>query len=188
MKIGLDFDGVIADCGKLKSESAKKLYKVDIPPEKFKIELVVEQNILTLEQYRHLQKQIYETTELGICMEPVRDAFNYIERLQHQGNNLKIVTSRNPSGCAIAQAWLKRHSVSLPICGVGNGIPKTTACQGLDVYVDDDLDKLEPLSNIVRYRFLFSQGYNEHVQTNRTASRVANWRELYCRIRDITMI
>ena len=41
MKIGLDFDGVISDCGKLKSDSAKKLYGVDIPSAKFKKEIVV---------------------------------------------------------------------------------------------------------------------------------------------------
>jgi len=36
MKIGLDFDGVISDCGKLKSDGAKKLYGFDIPSAKFK--------------------------------------------------------------------------------------------------------------------------------------------------------
>ena len=60
MKIGLDFDGVISDCGDLKSKGAKILYGVDIPPEKFKKELVVGQGILTLEQYANLQKQIYQ--------------------------------------------------------------------------------------------------------------------------------
>jgi len=70
MRIGLDFDGVISDCGKLKSEGAMKLYRVNISPERFKKELVVDAGVLTLEQYRNLQKQIYGTREIGLTMSP----------------------------------------------------------------------------------------------------------------------
>jgi hypothetical protein len=36
MKIGLDFDGVVTDCGKLKEGGVRGLYGVDIPASKFK--------------------------------------------------------------------------------------------------------------------------------------------------------
>ncbi|MEK7660150.1 MAG: hypothetical protein AAB343_03020 [Patescibacteria group bacterium] len=49
MKIGIDFDGVVADCGRLKTLGAKELYGVDIAPEKFKKEIVVGEGILTSE-------------------------------------------------------------------------------------------------------------------------------------------
>lgn len=56
MKIGLDFDGVISNCGMLKQDGAKKLYGVDIPSGKFKKKFVIEKGLLTAEQYRDLQK------------------------------------------------------------------------------------------------------------------------------------
>ena len=71
MRIGLDFDGVISDCGQLKSHGAKILYGVEIPPEKFKKELIVGARILTAEQYKHLERQIYDTREIGLTMLPV---------------------------------------------------------------------------------------------------------------------
>ncbi len=35
MKIGLDFDGVIANYQQLKSDAAKRMYGLDIPPSNF---------------------------------------------------------------------------------------------------------------------------------------------------------
>ena len=81
MKIGLDFDGVISDCGRLKSDGAKRLYGLNISPEKFKTEIVVGQGLLTLEQYRNLLKQIYGTRGIGLLMQEVEGAVGYTKRL-----------------------------------------------------------------------------------------------------------
>lgn len=79
---------------------------------------------------------------------------------------------------------LKRE-VNIRITGVGLN-SKSDACRGLDVYVDDDLDKLEYLVGIVDHRFLFSWEYNKHLTTKDIASRVTSWRELYSRISDLS--
>lgn len=68
MRIGLDFDGVITNCGQLKSNTAYDLYGLTIPPEKFKREFVINEGYLSLEQYRHLQQIIYGTLEIGLLM------------------------------------------------------------------------------------------------------------------------
>ena len=107
MKIGLDFDGVISDAGQLKSDGAKRIYGVDIPPEKFKTEIVVGQGLLTFEQYKNLQKQIYGTRDLGLLMKPVDNVREYCDKLLVDGHELKIITSRGQLESEIANEWMK---------------------------------------------------------------------------------
>jgi uncharacterized HAD superfamily protein len=180
MRIGLDFDGVISDCGRLKSQGAKILYGVEIPPEKFKKELVVDTGILTLEQYRHLQKQIYGTREIGLTMLPVGGVLEFVPKLQQEGYDLMVVTSRDEAESEIAREWMKQKNIELKLVGVSGGVSKTDACRGLDVYIDDDLDKLEPLVGVVPNRFLFSWGYNQHIEVPPTiAQRIQSWEHFY---------
>lgn len=186
MKIGLDFDGVISDCGRLKSDGAKQIYGVEIPPEKFKKELVVDTGILTLEQYRHLQKQIYGTREFGFLMEPVKGVLEFIPRLQRDGHKLKIVTSREEKELHIAREWMTNYGLEIQLISSGVRMSKADACKGLDVYIDDDLDKLEPLVNIVPYRYLFSWGYNKHMEIpSEVAQRINSWNAFYEEVRGL---
>lgn len=189
MKIGLDFDGVIADCGRLKSEAALKLYGVEISPDNFKKELVIEDGLLTLIQYRDIQQQIYGTRELGLLLTPVSGAFDYLPQLT-KDHQVQIVTSRGEAEVAIAQEWLSKHVSGLEIdfVSVGYGNSKADALKGFKVFVDDDLDKLEPLVGVVPHRFLFSWGYNRHISEGNVAQRVESWAELYQRVSSIANI
>lgn len=177
MKIGLDFDGVISDCGKLKSDAAKNLYGLDIPPEKFKKEIVIGEGHLTADQYRDLQKTIYGTREVGFLMEPVAGMLEGIPQLIALGHTLLIVTSRGEVELEIAKEWSVNQGLTLDFIGVGYGVSKASACAGLDIYIDDDLDKLEPLVEIVPHRFLFSWGYNSHIDVRTVAKRIGSWKE-----------
>ena len=62
---------------------------------------------------------------------------------------------------------------------MGYGKSKDPAVKDFDMFVDDDLDKLEQLMDIVPHRYLFSWGYNEHVDETDIAKRVSSWEELY---------
>ncbi len=185
MIIKLDFDGVFSDCGKLKSEGAKKLYGIDIPPEKFKKEFIINGGILSSEQHRELQKHIYENMEIGMLMEPVSGVLECVPKLQNEGHEIGIVTSRNELSKIVAEEWLKMHKLKIPMIGVGKDADKTDACRGADVFVDDDLDKLEPLINIVPNLFLFRHGYNKHIILPKTIKETNNWEELYHQITGI---
>ncbi len=177
MKIGLDFDGVISNCGKLKSDGARKLYGVEISPDDFKKELVVGKGILTSEQYRNLQRQIYDNREIGLSMVPVDGVLEFVPRLQMEGYDLTVVTSRRE--LEIPNEWSKLHGLHLNMVGVGEG-SKAGACSGLDVYIDDDLDKLELLVGIVPNRYLFSWGYNRHIDIpENVAKRIESWKQFY---------
>jgi uncharacterized HAD superfamily protein len=186
MRIGLDFDGVIADCGRLKSETALRLYGVQIPPADFKKELVISRGLLTLEQYRAMQKLIYETVEAGMKAMPVPEALTYLKPLTKQ-HHVQIITSRTENGTEVARQWLALQDPGLEIefTSVGPQNSKAEAVNGYDIYVDDDLDKIEPLVEVVPHRFLLSWGYNQHVQEGSIAQRVGSWTDLYKRIAEI---
>ncbi len=103
MEIGLDFDGVISDCGRLKSAAAKIFYGVDLPPERAKKELIIEDGIITLEQYRELQNLIYSKRDLFDLMEAVDGVPEFLPRLQQEGHNVRVVTSRDGEQLDIAK-------------------------------------------------------------------------------------
>lgn len=185
MKIGLDFDGVIINQGKLKADGAKKLYDVDIPPAQFRRELVVGRGLLTVEQYRKLQENIYGMFEGMELMEPVKDVLVYLPWLIVQGHAMLVITSRNEEGLCSAKEWSAQQGLLLDFVGVGQGNSKAEAARGLDVYIDDDLDKLEPLVGIVPHLFLFSWEYNKHVDVGSVARRVASWKKFYSIIQSL---
>lgn len=174
MKIGLDFDGVISDCSELKSRMAKSLYGVDIPPGKFKKEIVVGEKFLTLEQYRSLQKQIYNTREIGLTMKEVPGAISGINTLLKQ-HEVVIITSRETEAADIAREWLMRRDVNIPILSVEYGADKIIA-RDCSVFIDDDMDKLLPLIGHVPNLFLFGWEYNQ-TDSHQEIKRIGSWEE-----------
>lgn len=177
MKIGLDFDGVISDCGQLKSNAAKMLYGLDIPACDFKKESIIGGGHMTAAQYAAFQDIIYRTRDAAHFMHPVDGMAESIRRLADDGHTLTVVTSRDGEGLEIAKQWSAEQGLSLDFIGVGHGVSKAGACAGLDAFVDDDLDKLEQLVGVVPRRFLFSWGYNKHLAEEATAKRVGSWQE-----------
>ena len=85
MKIGLDFDGVITDCGNLKTLGARTLFSTEIPPEMMKKEVVTEAGLLTLEQYREIQELVYCTRDVGLQMTAVAGMRKFLPLLQLLG-------------------------------------------------------------------------------------------------------
>jgi len=182
MNIGFDFDGVITDCGQLKSDGAKKFYGINIPAGRFKKELIIKDNILTSEEYRKLQKIVYETRGAGLLMKPVDGALQYLPRLIEDGHRVIIITSRDGMSLQMANEWFLRRNLVLDFIGVGHKNDKVEAATGLDVYVDDDFDKLKPLIRIVPHLYLFAWEYNQHIKNIDPVIRVASWDKLFAHI------
>lgn len=179
MEIGLDFDGVISDCGKLKSDGAKELYGLDILPHKMKKEVLIAEGLMTADQYREVQKLVYGTRETGLRMDAVDGLLQHLSQLLSDGHRVRVITSRGRKELEIAQEWMTHQGIQLDCIGLGNGVSKAESAQGLDVYIDDDLDKLEPLIGIVPHLFLFSWGYNRHEKCGKGIIRVSSWRMFY---------
>ena len=185
MKIGFDFDGVIADCGALKSFAAKKLYNNDIPSKNFNKDYVIENKILTSSQYKYLQEVIYSTEDIGLSIKPVKDAFKSISILTKHGNELKVITSRKGPGLKIEKQWCTNNNLSIEIISVANKDDKSKSCKGLDIFIDDGIEMLIPLVGVVPHRLLFSWDYNKYVDVGNIAKRVHSWKEILKFVHDL---
>jgi uncharacterized HAD superfamily protein len=177
MRIGLDFDGVIADTSSLKQEQAKLRYGVDIPTEIFKEKLVVGRGILTLEQYRSLMRSVCGTREIGLRMAPIGNSVDSLKSLQREGHDLLIITSREDSELEVARDWLAERGISIDFLSVGYGKDKVSAAEGLGAYIDDDLNKLLPLLNRVPRLFLLNRDYNATDEAPSGIARIDGWDE-----------
>jgi hypothetical protein len=72
------------------------------------------------------------------------------------------------------------QGLELHLVWVGGSVSKTEACRGLNVYIDDDLDKFEPIVHSVQHRYLFSWGCNKHIEVPASiAKRVNFWQHFY---------
>ena len=186
MKIGFDFDGVITNLSDLKSRGARKLFGVNIPEEIMHKHIVLRKGLLTEKQYDELQHFIAKT-DFGRTMRPVIGMQQHIRKLQKEGYDLHIVTSRDGVAVDIARDWLAKKGLEINVIGIGRGENKvsTAVKHKLDIFVDDDLYKLEPLCGVVSHRLLFAWPYNEHIQESSYIKRVHTWSQLY---REISLL
>lgn len=182
MNIGLDFDGVITNVGKLKSVVAKKLFNKELPERDFDMDYAISNSILTNEEYEMIKKFSYFEKDALAFTQPVDGSIEVINKLLKEGHRLKVVTAREGGALENAKNWLLSKDLSIPIVGVGFGNNKKKEVSGLDVFVDDLLIQLYYLADIVPHRFLFSWGYNEKYDEKEYAIRVNSWSELYDRI------
>jgi uncharacterized HAD superfamily protein len=175
MKIGLDFDGVISDCAELKSRVAKERYGIEVRPGDFSREYVIDNGLLTHDEYRALQKLIYHDPSIGMTIREVSGAIAGIKELA-QGHDVRIITSRDNEAVDIASAWLREREIFIPIISVGYGLEKIPARE-CDLFVDDDLEKLVPLLGHTPKIYLFGWEYNrEHKHPD--IVRLDDWAEL----------
>ncbi len=180
MRIGSDFDGVIANTHMLKVWLAKEKMGIDVLPAEFRREKVVGRGLMTLEQYR----TIGQGAMGGLYPIPeVEQATFYLHALAGHGYSIKLVTSRTGQMLEVAEMWLWEHCLNFPIAGTGYGLPKNKECEGLDVYVDDDLEKLIPLIGTVKHLLFFSWPWNLYEIEPKEITRVGSWWEIYNYIR-----
>jgi len=174
LNLGFDFDGVLANSHPLKAVVAKEKFGVDIPPELFRRERVIAQGLLTREQYFDVG---IEAMGGKHEIPPVEKAIPYMKSLM-EIHSVRIVTSRTGGMLDVASSWLYGHGITdVNIQGTGYGLSKTSACEGLDLYVDDDLEKLLPLIGIVPHLLFFSWPWNMHEKDSQVI-RVVSWREI----------
>jgi uncharacterized HAD superfamily protein len=179
MKLGFDFDSVITDSRKLKAEYARKLYGMDIPYQTFKWYPLVTTGIMTPEQYTTVQRAVHRGEQESQRMEAVEGVLEYLPKLIKE-HDARIVTARDGESAELARRWLEKRNLEIELLGVGDKVTKAAGCQGLDLFVDDDWDKLEPLIDVVPHRYLFTWEYNKDINVpERIAKRVSSWKEIY---------
>ncbi len=186
LKIGLDFDGVLTDNGAQKALAAKQLYGFDIPANKFKKEILFAENRLTSEQYRALQKEIYDKAGWLERTPPPDNMLYYLDQMLAAGHRPTVVTSRTDAALELARRYLTKQGIVLEFIGMGYGNSKAPALAGFDVFIDDDEDKLAPVVGIVPNLFLFSCRYNQNAVMPDGVARINGWAHFYNRIVEIS--
>lgn len=180
MKIGLDFDGVIADVQTLKSEAAKELFDVNILAGKFKKEILFKDKIISPLEYGRLQEEVFWNQKWISEMRPINGALKYIQHLIDDGHEIIIITSRIGAALENAKLWAANNNLQLRFYGVGYGNPKTEFCKGLDIFIDDDRDKLFPLKDVVKQSFLFDfYGQCKENMNNDGIKIIFSWKQFY---------
>lgn len=184
MLAGLDFGGCIANSREVKSNLAQELYGVEIHPRNFDRAFIFKNGVLTEEQYLGVMHVVYETPDLGLSLPPIEGALENIARLQKDGYGSIVVTSRRAAAVDLAQHWLQQHGLDVEVLGVDKGTDKARVCRErrVDIFVDDDVHKLEPLREVVLHRFLYLGRYNRYSPED--AARVGampahTWNEIY---------
>jgi uncharacterized HAD superfamily protein len=173
MRIGLDFDGVFCDSGKLLRDSAKEVFKVDIPLGMNFDYKVVSSGYLTSEQLSSLKEVVFESSKFGLEVLPGADLV--CRQLLGRGHDLQILTKREKS-LDIVRVFCENLGLRIPITGTPKGKPKSSVKMDFDVFVDDSISNLEDLKKYVPKLFLFSWDYNLSYK-NHPGERVYDWED-----------
>ena len=180
LNIGLDFDGVYVNTHVVKVDVAKEKFGVVVSPENFRRDFIVKNGILALDEYVLVGREAMNGSH---PIPLVADSSLYLEILMREKHSIRFITSRTEELLETAKAILRENRFDLLIQGTGYGLSKVTACEGLDLYVDDDLEKLLPLVGKVRHLLLFSWPWNAHEKEPKGIERISSWWEIYNYIR-----
>lgn len=181
LKIGLDFDGVIANCALLKSIAGQRIFGIEIPPDRFTKAIVIGQGHLSVDQYAELQIAVYHTEGYAKLLEPIPNAIETIRQLLAQNYSIQVITSRGDKAVIFARAWLVSKGLSIDVVSIGNSenkLPAATSA-GIDVFVDDDHEKLLPLIGAVSKLYWFTQNDQGGVGVHGSIRQIGSWDMLY---------
>jgi len=182
MKIGVDFDGVIADSVKLKQRLFRQELGLQLRPEECCWEKAREKGV-TREQYRQVVEGMIYGTELCLEIEPVPGSIDVIRKLKEEGNEIYIVTSRQDNQAEYAARWMddEIHRVGYEKIINTCDKPKGEVCiaEGIGVLVEDSPGKLQDVAGLGIRAILLEKAYNRGLSIPEGAERAADWNEIY---------
>lgn len=136
MRIGLDFDGTIADITWAKIRYARDAFAVELTPEQ--TSRPSGEPVLGRERYDDLVRAVHGS-KLALEMPPMPGALDVIGRLA-ANHELVVVTARLDHEAALAREWLEMHDVPVDDLVHTSRGSKADACRALDIRIHlDDL-------------------------------------------------
>jgi uncharacterized HAD superfamily protein len=144
MRIGLDFDGTIADSASAKIRYAGERWGVDLTPAQTMRPGAVP--LLGRERYDAMVADVFGS-ELSLEMEPMPGALEALSRLGAE-HELYVVTARLDHEVGLAARWLSRHGIEVRAIRHTSRGPKDDACRtlGVAVHLDDSPGELVRLA------------------------------------------
>ncbi len=175
---GIDYDGVIADTSRVKSQWIRKNLGRKIPT--WKTDRTQCVPLIGLENYEKMSRAVYEK-ELSLKAPAVPGVRNALHQLRRKGK-IYIVTARKREQIAYAKAWLQRQNLSHLIDGfyafVKEGSKDTIARKyGLKVLIDDDLRHLKNSTNKKLLKIWLKVGGERAARIPKNVYFCKSWRE-----------
>ena len=192
LRIGIDFDGVIADPTREKIAFAKKYLGVDLRPENCTTRKAEK---LYGKAYAHLLLPSLEYGPAITQFKPTPSCAKALTSLIDQGHYLVIITTLGKEKLPFAKQFLSKHgipyshwaSIDPEVVGkesqeYGN---KQYICERLNmqVMVDDDIRNLKPMSRSGKLLLLFDQPWNRDMAPAGDIFRVYGWEEALDKIK-----
>ncbi len=183
--IGLDFDGVLSRIDTLVEIGMIDVLNRRVPRNRARYEYLIADGHATHDEYWEVIHQICRKDDYIPYMVPVEGMQTYLPRVLSVVQPLKatvITARRHPEGSGLAERWLKKLSINLPVIGVNTDNAsrcKSEFVTGYDVFVDDDPENLEVMKEIVPHRYLFRWEYNLHDPIPAGVTPVDSWKVLH---------
>jgi hypothetical protein len=185
LSIGVDFDGVIADPVPLKIRLAKELFGINLKPENVSRKRIINSGI---------EEKVYDETFRQIMLsprryeiKPVQYAKEIMRKMYDSGLFCSyIITSRNDKEIPHIKDWLEHQKIRYHHLLNTSDKPKNKVCleNKILAYLDDDLHKLEEITNGYTERFLLKRPYNEDLKIKNSKIKVSeDWLMFYQQIK-----
>ncbi|MEZ4502270.1 MAG: hypothetical protein R3C39_06570 [Dehalococcoidia bacterium] len=173
MRLGIDFDGTVADTTEAKVRYALERFGERVTG----LETTGPHGAERLGHERYLEMvEAVHRTEWTLSIAPMPGAIEALHALAEH-HELFIVTARTHEEIGWAREWLRPHGV--PFRGVvhTNREPKDAACDtlGIDVMLDDSLYVLRQLEGVGAHLALMDAEYNRAGDYPVRTRRVIDW-------------
>jgi len=182
-RIGLDFDGLIANTYKAKQKYAYDKYGMELTPQQCRREKATK--ILGSVRYQKMIREIYGT-RLTLELEPMPGSISAIQGMDELAD-CYIVTARYKKELKWLRIWLDKYV--LPIHGIVH-TAEQSKCEavtnlGLDWFFDDSIRNLRELDRKSLKLGLYDPyGLDAGMQIPEFIARVSKWDDIVCLIKN----
>lgn len=180
-KIGMDYDGVIADTGEMKARLIKKRFNKIIPP--WKTDRAICVRLIGKDNYEAISSEVYERNQT-LAAPPIPGAYFGMFTISRT-DEIYIVTARPPRRVNFAREWIDNLGASEFITeyrSIYDGKSRMTKgeiCRelGLDTFLEDEERFLEEIDPNVR-RMLLKNACREELSIPKGIELARSWEEI----------
>jgi len=184
-RIGIDYDGTIANTSEVKAGWIREHLGMEIHP--WKTDRTSCVPLIGLENYERMSQYVYER-EGSLRAREVTDALDAIEELARH-SEIFIVTARQPHQVRWCHQWLRGKGLDASIDAYlstagkgpdGTSMTKPQLCRdhGIEVLIDDDMRHLGGAEGVDLIRILLKSGSTEAIAVPEGVKLARSWREV----------
>jgi len=187
MRIGLDFDDVVADSGIAIIEMHNKKHGTHFKKEDFENFFFEDTWGVPREERNREIDEFFATDQLS-KIDPMAGSLAAIRELKAAGHEIYIITGRANKDIEQTEIWIENHFPDV-FAGVHFASPsrteeiprkKSETCRELkiDVFIDDDPKNIIDVAGAGVRTFIFDHPWNRQGEFPPSVERVTSWAEI----------